>query len=63
MKKIIVSLKRISREFKSNPHQNEDMHSRLVKSSCVDYRGNFFIVNFGNGYAKIVAKNDKKIFT
>jgi hypothetical protein len=58
MKKIIVSSNRQSREYKSNPHANSDLNSRLKKSNCIHYDENTKIYDLGNGYSRIVP-NDK----
>lgn len=57
MKKIIISSKRLTREIKANPYQQRNLK---MKSNCIDYKNNFEIIDFGNGYSKIIAKDSNK---
>ncbi|WP_312045092.1 hypothetical protein [Anaerotignum sp.] len=61
MKRVTISSKRQTREYISNQHQENDLHSRMVKSKCIDYRNNSEIIELGNGYSKIIAKDRLKI--
>jgi len=60
MKKVIVSDNRQSREYKSNPHLNSDLDSRLKKSNYVQYDKDTKIEDLGNGYSRIIPQRTKK---
>lgn len=59
MKKTVVSSNRVSREQKANPHQNLGFKAKMMKSTCIDFSKGSEIINYGNGFSKIVAKPNK----
>lgn len=59
MKKTVVSSNRVSRENKANPYQNISFKAKVQKSTCVDFTKDSEIINYENGYSKIVAKPSK----
>lgn len=53
---------RISREYLANPHADGDWFQRLVDSKAVDLRGNSVITDLGNGFSRIAAIDETKLF-
>ena len=58
MKKVVISNKRYSREYKTNPHASEDLKKRLKKSNCLYYDTNTAIKDLGNGYSLVMKKEN-----
>lgn len=61
MKKIIKYKNRLSRENLSNPFPNTTLKKRLINSKAIDYKDNCTLVNLGNGYTKVIHKDEKKL--
>lgn len=59
MKNFAISSGKISRENLAN-HSGNFLHSeKLRKSKCVNYTDNYILLDLGNGYTQIKAKNPK----
>ena len=54
MKKVVVASKRITREFLENPHQDVGFHTKAYHSNCIDFAKNSTIIDYDNGYSKII---------
>lgn len=61
MKKVIKKNRRLSREMLTNSFPNETLQERLIRSKAIDYKENYTIEDFGNGYAKISPKDEKEL--
>lgn len=61
MKKVIRKNRRLSREKLTNSFPNKTLQERLVCSKAIDYKENYTIEDFGNGYAKISPKDKNKL--
>lgn len=61
MKKIIKSENRLSREMLTNSFPNQTLQERLERSKAIDYKENCTIENLGNGYIRILPKDENKL--
>lgn len=61
MKKVVKKDSRVSREMLTNSFPNETLKERLMRSRAIDFNENFTVENLGNGYMKILPKDENKL--
>lgn len=62
MNKLKKSDKNLSREFLANPFIGIPYEERLEKAGAIDLRDNCEIIDLENGYSKVVAIDETKLF-
>ena len=58
---IEISNKRMSREYLENPFPKETYKLRLLKSKSIEYKENYIVEDFSNGYSNIKIVNKDKL--
>lgn len=58
---IEISNKRMSREYLENPFPKETYKLRLLKSKSIEYKENYIVEDFSNGYSNIKIVNRDKL--